>query len=112
MFTASDLTILSGKQVYRELPGVRTLIFRRRFSDSHTRNQVEISQKSGRLAEPDHQLGKARPVLLAYRRELQRQPSTGLYAPYNTVGPDLSLLNQKLQLHYGTQSLRYRRLDK
>jgi hypothetical protein len=29
---------------------------------------------------------------------------TGYYTPYNSVGPDLSLLNKKLQLDCGTQA--------
>lgn len=60
---------------------------------------------SSRLAKPDHQFSETWPVLFAHSREFQCQSAAGLHAPYYAVGPDLPLLNQKLQLDYGTQAL-------
>jgi hypothetical protein len=68
------------------------------------RGRCALIQKSGRLAEPIHQCGQTRAVFIIHCRDLQCQSKTGLYAPYNSVGPDLSLLNKKLQLDCGTQA--------
>ena len=56
-----------------------------------------IIQKSGRKAKPVYQCLETGAIFFKHCRELQSQSTAWLYAPYNSVGPDPSLLDEKLK---------------
>jgi len=56
------------------------------------------------MAEPVYQCFQMRVIFLTHRCELHCKSTTGLCTPHNSVGPDLSLPNKKIQLDCRTHN--------
>jgi len=50
------------------------------------------------VAQPRDQCSQARAVFLGHRRELKAHSVSGLYVAHRRVGPDLSLLDEEINL--------------
>jgi len=61
-----------------------------RIADIHAQDYLCPIQKSGRIAKPPYQGFKTRAIFLTHFREVHCQSTTGLGAPHNCVGADLS----------------------